>query len=187
MRSLNILLLAFAALTLQACAGGGYKVTSKVGENTADIYSAGMQGIDETIENKAGDRIQDKYKAARISVTSYNRRVLLIGDVPSETIKNDIERMIRAVPNVQEITNEIAVGPVSKSISHRIDARISSEIKYTLSKNKAIQAGMIKVATSRGVVYLLGLVTHAEANAAAEAASTTPNVQKVVRAFSYID
>ncbi len=185
MRLIKYLLLAATLSAFLGCAE--YRVSSKVGENTADIYSAGMQGIDDAIESKSMERIQEKYKASRIIVTSYNRRVLVIGDAPTANIKDDIEHIIRAVPNVQEITNEITVGMLSKSISHRIDARITGNIKYNLGRNKAIKAGVVKIATSRGVVYLLGLVTHAEANAASDIASTTPNVKKVIRAFSYID
>lgn len=188
MRSLNFLLLVAVLFAVQGCAGNSPKTGSKVGANSAGIYSAGMQEIDDTIEAKSIARILEKHKAAvQIVVTSYNRRVLLIGEAPTEGVKDDIEHIIRAVPNVQEITNEISVGMASNASSRRTDARISSEIKYGLSKNKSVQAGVIKVATNRGVVYLLGLVTHAEANAAAEVASTTANVQKVVRAFSYID
>lgn len=187
MRHLNFLLFAAALVALQGCGGLSSKTSSRVGANSAGIYSQGMQDIDEAIESKASSRIQEKYKASQITVASYNRRVLVIGEAPSEAIKTDIEHILRAVPNVQEITNEISVGAISSSFSQRIDARITREIRYNLGRNKSIQAGVIKIATIKGVVYLLGLVTHAEASAASEIASTTSGVQKVIRAFSYID
>jgi osmotically-inducible protein OsmY len=187
MRHLNVLLLAAALVAVQGCAGTSSKTSSKVGVNSAGIYSAGMQDIDDSIEAKSSARIQEKYKGSQITVTSYNRRVLVIGEAPTASDKADIEHIIRAVPNVQEITNEISVGALSSATSQRIDARITREIRYDLGRNKSIQAGVIKIATIKGVVYLMGLVTHAEANAASEVASTTAGVQKVIRSFSYID
>ncbi len=182
MRYLNILLLAAVLVAVQGCTG----VATRVGAN--DRRSAGTQVEDDTIETKSMARIQEKYKdAAQVTVTSYNRFVLITGEALSEDIRSNVERVVYSVPNVKKIANEVVVGALSSSSSRRTDSGISSDIKYGLNKNKAIQAGTVRVSTDRGVVYLLGLVTHAEANAASEIASTTPGVQKVVRVFEYID
>jgi osmotically-inducible protein OsmY len=133
-------------------------------------------------------RIQEKYKdKAQITVTSYNRFVLITGDAPNEDTKSNIERVVYSVPNVKKIANEVSVGALANSSLRRTDSNISHDIKSGLSNSKSLQSGAIKVTTERGVVYLLGLVTHAEANAASEIASTSSGVQKVVRVFEYID
>ncbi|MFA5825800.1 MAG: BON domain-containing protein [Gallionellaceae bacterium] len=182
MRYLNILLLAAALVTVQGCAG------SRLGSHSVDRRSAGTQLEDDQIENKSVTRIGEKYKdASQVTVTSFNRFVLITGSALSEDIKNDVERIVRAVPNVKNTANEITVGALATSGSRRTDSGITGNVKSNLNKNKTIRTGTFRVATDKGVVYLLGLVTHAEANTAAEIASTTTNVKKVVRVFEYID
>jgi osmotically-inducible protein OsmY len=179
MRYLNILLVVAALIAVQGCAGGS---------KAMDRRSSGTQLEDETIENKSMARIQEKYKGAvQVSVVSYNRKVLITGEALSEEIKNDVQRIIRAVPNVKDTANEIFVGTLSNSSSRRTDSGISNEIKSKMNKNKSIQAGTIRIVTDKGVVYLLGLVPHDQANAASEIASTVGGVKKVVRVFEYID
>lgn len=133
-------------------------------------------------------RIQEKYKnKALITATSFNRFVLLTGDATSKETKENIERIVYSVPNVKQIADEITVGGLSSSSTRNADSSISKDIKSDLNINKSLRPGTIKVTTEKGVVYLLGLVTHAEAKIASEIASTTFGVQKVVRAFEYID
>jgi len=187
MRYTAYLFLAALLVAIQGCAGSSSRTFTSAGENSAGIYSVGMETIDTAIETTASARILRKYKGSHITITSYNRRVLVIGEAPNKNIKIGVEHIIRAVPNVQEITNEISVGALSSSKTLRSDARITRRVKYYIGKKKTINAGVIKIATIKGVVYLLGLVTHAEANAASEIASTTPYVRKVIRAFAYID
>lgn len=180
MRYLNVLLIVAALIAVQGCAVGGSKAM--------DRRSSGTQLEDETIENKSITRIQEKYKGAvQVTVVSFNRKVLITGDALSEEIKTDIQRIVRAVPNVKDTANEIIVGTLSSSSSRRTDSGITSEIKSRINKNKSIQAGTIRVVTDKGVVYLLGLVPHDQANAASEIASTASGVKKVVRVFEYID
>lgn len=180
MRHLNFLLLAAVLAVVQGCAG----VTS----NSMDRRSAGAQVEDDTVEAKATARIQEKYKdTSQVTVTSYNRFVLITGEVLSKEAKSEIERIVYSIPNVKKIANELTVGALASSSSRRTDSDITGDIKYGLNKNKSIQAGTIRVVTDKGIVYLLGLVPHAEANAASEIASTSPGVKKVVRVFEYID
>ena len=178
MRYLNILLLAAALVSVQGCAG----LSSKT-----DLRSAGTQVEDDTIEKKSMEQIKAKYKdSAHVAVTSFNRSVLITGETLGEESKTDVERIIRGIPNVKKTTNEITVGALSTSGMRRTDSNITSEIKSHINKSKAIKV-TVRVVTDRGVVYLLGLLPHAEANAAAEIASTAANVKKVVRGFEYID
>ena len=188
MRSINILLLAAVIVAAQGCSVIS-SITGKVsGGGTIDRRSAGSQVDDDTIENTAMSRIQDKFKGkALINITSFNRFVLITGDATTKETKTNIERAVYSVPNVKQIANEVAVGGLSSAATRNADANITKEIKSDMSLNKALRVETIKVVTDKGVVYLLGLVTHAEAKTASEMASTTLGVQKVVRAFEYID
>jgi osmotically-inducible protein OsmY len=184
MRLLRIWLLIFFVTAGYGCSS----LAARVSAGSGDRRTAGTQVEDDAIESKAMIRIQEKFKeTAQITVTSYNRFVLITGDAANEEAKTNIERIVYSVPNVKKIANEVSVGPLASTSIRRTDASISREIKSDLNKNKSLQAGAIKVAPERGVVYLLGLVTHAEANIASEIASTTNDVKKVVRVFEYID
>lgn len=156
--------------------------------SASDRRSAGAMVEDDTIESKAQKRIEEKYKdTARASVTAYNRFALVTGTATNETIKMDIERIVGAIPNVKGIANELVVGNQSGTGSPTGDSRITGNVKMRFVKSPAFKADHVKVVTEGGVVYLMGLVTRAEADAASEIASTTANVQKVVRVFEYID
>jgi osmotically-inducible protein OsmY len=179
MRHLTVLLLAFCFATVQGCAAVS---------NKTDRRSTGTQVEDDTIESKSTSRIQEKYKdSAQVTVTSYNRFVLITGTVPSDEIKTSIERIVYSVPNVKKIADEISVGAMPSASIHRTDSSITRDIKTGIAKSKSLQSVTIKVTTERGIVYLLGLATHAEADTASEIASTTSDVKKVVRVFEYID
>jgi osmotically-inducible protein OsmY len=178
MRSLIVLLLAAVLLAAQGCA----LVTGKVSSGSTDRRSSGSQVDDDKIEDTAMTRIHEKFKnTAQVTVTCFNRFVLLTGDATTKETKEAINRIVYSVPNVKQIANEIAVGGLSSSSTRHADATISSDIKTELNLNKSLQSGTIKVTTDKGVVYLLGLVTHAEAKTASETASTILGVQKVMR------
>ena len=189
MRYSLVLLLAAVGL-LQGCVapvvaagvGAGMMISS------SDRRSAGAMIEDDTIESKAQKRIEEKYKdTARASVTAYNRFALVTGTAPNEATKMDIERIIGAIPNVKGIANELVVGSPASGGSSSSDTRITGNVKMRFVKSPAFKADHVKVVTENGVVYLMGLVTHAEADASSDIASTTANVQKVVRVFEYID
>ena len=156
--------------------------------SATDRRSAGAMVEDDTIESKGQARIDEKYKdSARASVTAFNRFALLTGYTPTETAKMDIERIVGAIPNVKGIANELVVTAEAPASSTVADTRITGNVKLRFVKSTAFKADHVKVVTESGVVYLMGLVTHAEANAASEIASTTAGVGKVVRVFEYID
>ncbi len=155
--------------------------------STTDRRSAGAMVEDDTIESKSQKRIDDKYKdGAHVSVTAYNRFALITGSVASENMKMDIERIVGSIPNVKGIANEVQVGNAA-GIGGSGDSLITSETKMRFVRSNAFKADHVKVVTESGVVYLMGLVTRAEADASSEIASTTKGVQKVVRVFEYID
>ncbi|MCX7164033.1 MAG: BON domain-containing protein [Betaproteobacteria bacterium] len=142
---------------------------------------------DEGMEIRASSQISQKYgDKVHINVASYNRMVLLTGEVPSEAIKADVEKIAAGVPNVKSISNELAIAGPSSFGGRSNDSYITSKVKARFVDANKFAANHVKVVTEAGVVFLIGLVTQAEANAAVEITRTTGGVQKVVRVFEII-
>lgn len=152
-----------------------------------DRRSTGTQVDDESIELKSANRVSEVMgDRGRVSVTSYNRLVLVTGEVPTEADKAKVEQAVSRVDNVRSIVNELAVG-FSASIGTRSsDTLITSKVKASLVDAKDIQANTIKVITERGVVYLMGVVSEREAKRAADVARGVSGVVKVVRVFDIV-
>lgn len=142
---------------------------------------------DEAIETRTVNRINEKYgDKAHVNATSYNRAVLLTGEVPSEAAKADVEKVATGVPNVKAITNELLVAGASSFGSRSNDSYITSKVKARFIDANKFAPNHVKVVTEAGTVYLLGIVTQRESNEAVEIARTTGGVQKVVRVFEII-
>ena len=179
-----------AVLTLlQGCAplvlGGAAATGVSVAE---DRRTLGTITEDEGIELKASSRIGDAVKGnIHVNVTSYNRTVLLTGEVPTAAAKDQAGRVARAVENVHGLYNELAVSGVTSLTSRTNDAVITSKVKARFLDAQTFSPLHVKVITENGVVYLLGLVTRKEAQDATEIARTTSGVTRVVRLFEYLD
>lgn len=142
---------------------------------------------DEAIEIRAGNRIGEKFGSqAHVNVTSYNRMVLLTGEVPDAATKAGIEKVVAEVPNVKSISNELLIAGASSLASRSTDTYITSKVKARFVDYNKFAANKVKVVTEWGTVFLLGLVTQREAAEAVEIARTTGGVQKVVRLFEII-
>lgn len=154
-----------------------------------DRRTAGAQLDDEMIEDKNVLAINERFRGGdyHINVTSYNGIVLLTGEVPAESAKADVERMIRSTPKVRAVQDELVVGPVSSLEQRSNDTLITSKVKARFVEANKFQINVVKVVTERGVVYLMGVVRHDEADAATDLARTTAGVQRVVKVFEYID
>jgi osmotically-inducible protein OsmY len=143
---------------------------------------------DQTIELKVRNRINEKYEdQLHVNVTSFNRFVLLTGEAPTEEIKQDLIIVALEVQNVRNVQNEIIVAGNSSLTSRSSDALLTSRIKARLTQNKDVSANHVKVVTENGTAFLMGLVTRAEAESAAQTAATTSGAQRVVKVFEYID
>jgi len=155
----------------------------------ADRRTEGTYIEDGSIAETATVRIKKKYAdKVHINVNSYNRKVLVTGEVGDESVKADISRIIGGVQNVTAINNELVVGPLSSLSSRTSDAITTSNVALRLrDSGKDLRADRIEVVTENSVVYLLGLVTRKEAGIANEIASTSRGVKKVVPLFEYID
>jgi len=154
-----------------------------------DRRTVGAQAEDKEIGLRAESRISSRFgEKVHINVNSYNRNALLTGEAPDAATKTDIERIVREIPNVRGVVNEIQIAGVSTYSARGNDSYLTSKVKARLiDRNSGISANHVKVVTENGVVYLLGLVTRKEAESAVEVARTTGGVQKVVRVFEYIE
>ncbi len=186
----NFLTLACIALlpVISGCAavavGGAVATGVMVAE---DRRTVGTMTEDEGIEQKASSRITEKFKDAHINVTSYNRMLLLTGEVPTAAAKAEAERIARAVENVRSVFNELQVAGNTAMQSRTNDAVITSKVKARFVDARKFSPVHVKVVTENGVVYLMGLVKKQEAADATEVARTTGGVTKVVRVFEYLD
>lgn len=153
-----------------------------------DRRTSGMFIEDEAIELKSNRRIKEQLgNDVRINSTSFNRVVLLTGEAPTETLKQQAEKLVMSVQNVRKIVNEIVIAEKSSLASRSKDTLITSQVKGRFLTKGKFQINHIKVVTENGVVYLLGMVKREEAENAAEIASSTSGVQKVVKVFEYLN
>lgn len=153
-----------------------------------DRRPTGIQLEDEAIERRLNRAIYGNYKDGEISVyvTSYNRKVLLAGQVISDKIYFEVEKIAKDGENVREVVNELQVRELSPATVRNNDIAISGKVRAALLEAKKVPIGVVKVTTERGIVYLLGRVSADEGNAAAEAAARVSGVNKVVKVFDYL-
>lgn len=154
----------------------------------ADRRTTGAQTDDQAIELKAFNRFRERFKSEQVSlsVTSYNRVVLLTGFVPNEATKAEAARLVSQIENVRSVINEVALGLPPSVRSYGADTVLTTRVKAALIEAKDLQANVIKVFTESSTVYLMGLVTEREANRAADIAARISGVRRVVRAFETI-
>jgi osmotically-inducible protein OsmY len=186
MRTVLLLLIA-AAWALQGCvplvigAGGAAAYSS-----LEDRRTTGIQIEDEAIETRASNRVSDRFGSrVHVNVTSYNRVALLTGEVPDDAARAEAEKIVRAVPNVREVTNDLQVAGISSYPARANDAYLTTKVRGRLFDTKRVSPVHLKVVTEAGAVYLMGVVTEAEAEEAVDIARNTGGVRKVVKVFEY--
>jgi len=186
---IQIALLGVALSQLHGCAAvvvGGAATGASV---AVDRRTAGAYVGDQEIELRAMNRLSEtfKEKPLRISVTSYNRQALLTGQVPDEATRARAAEVVKGVPEVRAVLNELAITGVVSLTTQTNDATTTANIKTRLLRDERVSANNIKVVTEAGVAYLMGLVTAAEASAATEITRNTAGVTKVVTLFEFIN
>jgi osmotically-inducible protein OsmY len=173
--------------TLSACfpvVVGGAVMGSLV---ATDRRTSGTQLEDEGIELRAASRIRDNLgDRVHVNVNSYNRRVLITGEVPNLQDKQLVEQVVSRVENVQAVLNELAVLGNATLTQRSSDTLVTGKVKAGLVDAKDLFANAFKVVTERGTTYLMGRVTQREADRATDIARSTSGVQKVVRMFEII-
>ena len=163
-----------------AIIGGGAAAISAI----EDRRTSGTMFDDDGIESSLRRTLRERYgDNTHVSVTSYNRSLLLTGEVPDEARRAEVEKLAREIPNVRGVTNDLQLGTPSTLGARANDALITSRVKARLLDSNKVNPIHVKVVTEAGVVYLMGIVTEQEANDAVEVARTTGSVIKVVRIF----
>ncbi len=189
-RMLPLLTAALLAILLPALSGCVPVAAVGVGTGAlviADRRIAETYLADEGIEIRAANRIGEKFgDKVHVDVTSYNRMALLTGEVPDAATRAEVEKVVAAVPNVKAVTNELQVAAISTLGNRSNDTYITSKVKARFIDANKFAANHVKVVTEAGVVYLLGIVTQREADAAVDIARTTGGVLKVVKIFEII-
>jgi len=177
-----------ATLVLGACAplfiGGAMVGGAMV---ATDRRTSGAQVEDQTIELKARSRINELLDdRGHVSVTSYNRVVLLTGEVPTASDKILVGHTLERVENVKSVVNELAIAGNSSLASRSGDTLVTGKVKTAFVDAKDLMSNSVKVVTERGTVYLMGRVTEREATRATDLTRTVGGVQKVVRVFEIL-
>lgn len=187
-RGLTLALAApLCVLVLEGCVPAAIGVAAGVGVYSAyDRRTTGAQVDDEGIELRIANRISERYgDKVHVNVTSYNRVVMLTGEVPNEGIRAELERSVIGLAGVRGVTNELQVGPNTAYSSRANDSAITGKVKARFVDANRFNAVHVKVVTENSNVYLLGIVTEKEANDATELARTTSGVRKVIKVFEY--
>lgn len=181
-----LLCLPLLAVLLQGCVELAVVGAGAALATVEDRRTTGSQLEDRGIELRAGNRIDDRHgERVHVNVTSFNRYILLTGEVSDEATRTDIEALARGVPNVLGVTNDLQVAGKSSTTSRSNDTLITSKVKTRIVDSNKINVFHVKVVTEAAVVYLLGVVTEQEAADAVEIARTTSGVRKVVKIFEY--
>lgn len=179
-------LAAITTFQLQGCAAVAVSTAGAGVVMVKDRRTVGTIVDDQTIELKATQAFSKNpaiWKQSHINAFSYNNSILLVGQAPSEDVKLQAENLVKDIPKVQRVYNEIMIGaPVSLTTRSK-DSWITTQIKTKLIGNKEISSARVKVVTENGVVYLMGLTTHQEKLIVTEIARAVPGVEKVIQIF----
>ncbi|MGB4115507.1 MAG: BON domain-containing protein [Polaromonas sp.] len=174
--------------TLSACVPlvvGGAMVGGTLVAN--DRRTSGAQLEDEGIELRSSSRLRSNVgDRAHVNVNSYNRQVLLTGEVPTAQDKLLVEQIVSKVENVTSVVNELAVMGSTSLAQRSSDVLVTARVRAQLVDAKDLFANSFKVVTERGTTYMMGRVTQREADRGTAVARSTPGVQKVVRIFEII-
>jgi osmotically-inducible protein OsmY len=181
---LSIAVMTSIAACVPAIVGGAAVGTSVA----ADRRTTGIYVEDENIEIKATRKMETNLgEESHVNVTSFNQNVLLTGQVPDAERKAKAESLMKEVEQVRTVTNEIVISPKADLSTRASDTYLTSKIKTLFLTENKFQANHVKVVTENSVVYLMGLVTKEESDAAVDIASNAGGVEKVVKVFEYIN
>ena len=187
MRVLSLVVAVILTVILQGCFPLAATGIGAAALMVDDRRSTGVYVEDENIEWKARGRLLERFKDAHVNVTSFNLAVLLTGEVPTEQMKQEIADVIRAIPSVKSVTNELNIGGNTALTARANDGFITTNVKTRFINNGKFSINHVKVVTEAGTAYLLGIVTRDEGDAATELARTTSGVSRVVKVFEYIE
>ncbi len=185
-----LILLIMPVILLQGCAAAVVTGAATGAAVVHDRRSAGTVLDDQSIEIKVSTILYSNkkiYDQSHVNATSYNGVVLLTGETPNDNLKQQVTKEVQTIANVRRVHNELLIAAPSSLPSRSSDAWITSKIKAKLTADEYIDPFFIKVVTEHGVVYLLGLVSRAEAERVVGIVSQSAGVQRVVKIFEYTD
>jgi osmotically-inducible protein OsmY len=183
---LGLIVLACAVPALQGCFPLAVTGVGAAAVMVSDRRTTGTYIEDEAIEWKVIGKVRDRFRNAHVNAVSFNRRVLLTGEAPDEDAKKQIEEAVRSIDNVKDVVNELQVAGASSLASRGNDALVTSNVKARMVNNGKFSPVHVKVVTEAGAVFLMGLVSVQEGDAAVEIARTTSGVSRVVKVFEYV-
>ena len=188
----KLIYVALAGMVFSQLQGCATAVVGGAATGTAialDRRTAGVFVSDQEIELRAMNRLREALpqKTGNISTTSYNRQVLLTGQVPDDALRARATEVVKGIPDVRTVFNELTLSGVTSLTSDTNDVAITSQVKARMLRDERVPGTKIKVVTEAGVVYLMGLVTQAEADVATEIARTTSGATKVVTLFERLN
>ncbi|EMH4163421.1 divisome-associated lipoprotein YraP [Pluralibacter gergoviae] len=190
MKALAPLAVLVSALMLQGCIAAAVVGTTAVGTKTAtDARTVGTQVDDGTLElrvNSALSKDEQLKKEARVSVMAYQGKVLLMGQAPSTSLAQQAKQIAMGVDGASEVFNEIRQGQPIGLGTASSDTWITTKVRSQLLSSDQVKSSSVKVSTENGEVFLMGLVTPREGQAAADIASRVGGVQHVTTAFTNI-
>mgnify|MGYP000444925665 FL=1 len=188
-KTLSPFLLGAVLLLLQGCITTAVVTTAAVaGKVATDPRSAGTQVDDEILEEKVAQNLNNDAQLkteTRINVVVYNGKVLLIGQAPNYTAAETAKNIAAGVEGVKEVVNEIRTGEVIRASQVAIDSWITTTVKSKLLLNGEVKTTEVKVITENGEVFLIGKLSHTQADAATEVARNVRGVSKVVKVITY--
>jgi len=153
----------------------------------SDRRTTGIQVEDETIEQRSATAIRENFGSKEhINITSYNRQVLITGEVTNDTARRQVESLIGRVENVRAVVNELTIGAASSTSDRASDVLLVAKVKAAMVDTEDVFANVFKVVGERGTIYLMGRVTQREAKRATDVVRGVSGVKRVVRVFEYI-
>jgi len=189
----KLILISLIPLLLSGCTAAVVGAGAAAGTTASVAHDRRTTGTfieDQAIELKAiKNFFSDKEinDSSHINVTSYNTVVLITGETPGEDIRKRIVNIVKTIPKVTHVYDELTIAAPSSWTSRSSDSLITSKVKTKLLTLKNFDGTRIKVVTEKGVVYLMGLLTRAESDVATRETQQTGGVQKVVKLFQYVD
>jgi osmotically-inducible protein OsmY len=168
-----------APLLMGGFVGGGMVAT--------DRRSAGIQVEDEAIEQRSASAIRENFgDKEHVNFTSYNRKLLITGEVSSERVRQQVEQLVSKVENVRSVENALAIGFASSYSERSSDVLLVAKVKAAMIDSEDVFANVFKVVAERGTIYLMGRVTDREAKRATEVVRSVNGVKRVVMVFEYL-
>lgn len=190
MKKISYLLLCLCTLSLQAC----IPVVFVAGATAGGVIVSDRRNIATIVEDKKITckalmqlNTEPLFKNSHISVTTFNRVVLLAGQVQNVQMRNRAYDLVKCVPNIRRINNQICIAESLNTTDKSIDTWITTKVKTAMLAEKDLKSTQIKVSTEDRTVYLMGVVTHPQAESAVEVTRQVHGVEKVVTLFEYIN